>query len=146
MADAVSAPAGIGRVAHQLQALSELSESLTYRLLELEERVAVLDRVVQPLVAAASGGSNQLSEEAELRLDDTEARLSQLESLLSGLERPSSPQTQHEDPSFDPFGEVEAVADDDQLFLDEQAVASRLDDEIQDFPADDFDDDQRLIA
>ncbi len=146
MADAVSAPAGIGRLAHQLQALSELSESLTYRLLELEERVAVLDRMVQPLLAASIGASAQLSEEAELRLDDTEARLSQLETLLSGLEHPSSPQAQHEDPTFDPFSDRDAVADDDQLFLDEQAEVSRIDDEIQEFPADDFDDDQRLIA
>jgi uncharacterized coiled-coil protein SlyX len=146
MADAVSAPAGIGRVAHQLQALSELSESLTYRLLELEERVAVLDRMVQPLLAASNGASAQLSEEAELRLDDTEARLSQLETLLSGLEHPSSSPTQHEDPAFDPFSDRDAVADDDQLFLDEQAVVSGIDDEIQEFPADDFDDDQRLIA
>jgi uncharacterized coiled-coil protein SlyX len=146
MADAVSAPAGIGRVAHQLQALSELSESLTYRLLELEERVAVLDRMVQPLLAASSGGLAQLSDEAELRLDDTEARLSQLESLLSGFERPSSPQSLDEDPAFDPFSEGDPVADDDQLFLDEQAGLSGIDDEIQEFPADGFDDDQRLIA
>ena len=66
-------------------------------------------------------------------------------SLLLAL-HPSSSQTQHEDPAFDPFSDRDAVADDDQLFLDEQAVVSGIDDEIQDFPADDFDEDQRLIA
>jgi uncharacterized coiled-coil protein SlyX len=146
MAQAVSAPAGIGRLAHQLQMLSELSESLTYRLLELEERVAALDRMLQPLLDAHSGASALLAEDAELRLDDTEARLSQLESLLSGYASAASAQAQQGDPAFDPFGERDVVAEDDQLVLDEQAAESGIDDEIQEFPADDFDDDQRLIA
>jgi len=150
MAEAVVSPAGIGRLAHQLQMLSELSESLTYRLLELEERVAALDRLVEPLLAASNGASAQLAEDTELRLDDTEARLNQLEALLSGFESPSTQQARYEDtqepPAFDLFRDRDAVADDDQLFLDEQNGANGIEEEIQDFPADDFDDDQRLIA
>lgn len=130
MTDSISAPAAIGRLAHQLHTLSQLSESLTYRLLELEERLAALDQLVQPLLSARTAESAQLGEDAERRLDDTAARLTRLESVLSSLE-----------------GFREEVATDDQLFLDEQAQLTAIDgDEVQEFPADDFDEDQRLIA
>jgi len=130
MTDSISASAAIGRLAHQLHTLSQLSESLTYRLLELEERVVALDQLIQPLLLARTADSAQLGEDAERRLDDTAARLTRLESVLSSLE-----------------GFREEVATDDQLFLDEQAQLTAIDgDEVQEFPADDFDEDQRLIA
>lgn len=130
MTDSISASAAIGRLAHQLHTLSQLSESLTYRLLELEERVVALDQLIQPLLLARTAESAQLGEDAERRLDDTAARLTRLESVLSSLE-----------------GFREEVATDDQLFLDEQSPLTAIDDdEVQEFPADDFDEDQRLIA
>lgn len=130
MTDSISASAAIGRLAHQLHTLSQLSESLTYRLLELEERVVALDQLIQPLLLARTAESAQLGEDAERRLDDTAARLTRLESVLSSLE-----------------GFREEVATDDQLFLDEQSQLTAIDDdEVQEFPADDFDEDQRLIA
>lgn len=130
MTDSISASAAIGRLAHQLHTLSQLSESLTYRLLELEERVVALDQLIQPLLMARTAESAQLGEDAERRLDDTAARLTRLESVLSSLE-----------------GFREEVATDDQLFLDEQSQLTAIDDdEVQEFPADDFDEDQRLIA
>jgi len=130
MTDSISASAAIGRLAHQLHTLSQLSESLTYRLLELEERVVALDQLIQPLLLARTADSAQLGEDAERRLDDTAARLTRLESVLSSLE-----------------GFREEVAADDQLFLDEQSQLTAIDDdEVQEFPADDFDEDQRLIA
>lgn len=153
MTDSVSAPAAIGRLAHQLHTLSQLSESLTYRLLELEERVAALDLLVQPLLTARSAESAQLSEDAELRLEDTESRLTRLESMLSDLDRAAldsvvavQPLAAHQAAQvFEAFSDD--VADDEQLFLDEQAVVPEIgDDEVQEFPADDFDEDQRLIA
>jgi hypothetical protein len=141
MTDSGTATAAIGRLAHQLHTLSQVSESLTYRLLELEERVADLDRLLQPLVAARSAQSAQLSEDAELRLDDTESRLTRLESMLSSLDG-ATPEV---DQPFAAF--TDEVADDEPLFLDEQAVVPEIgDDEVQEFPADDFEEDQRLIA
>ena len=153
MTDSVSAPAAFGRLAHQLHTLSQLSESLTYRLLELEERVAALDLLVQPLLTARSAESAQLSEDAELRLEDTESRLTRLESMLSDLDSAAldsvvavQPLAAHQPAQvFEAFSDD--VADDEQLFLDEQAVVPEIgDDEVQEFPADDFDEDQRLIA
>jgi uncharacterized coiled-coil protein SlyX len=158
MTDSGTASAAIGRLAHQLHTLSQLSESLTYRLLELEERVAALDLLLQPLLAARSAQSAQLSEDAELRLEDTESRLTRLESMLSDLDGAardsaaavqSVPLNQAGQP-FELFSDQLAdddVADDDQLFLDEQALVPELEvDEVQEFPADDVDEDQRLIA
>ncbi|MFZ0408903.1 MAG: hypothetical protein WAM11_12450, partial [Cyanobium sp.] len=59
-------PAWSNRLADQLQVLSEVAESLTYRLLDLEERLAGQEQqqqaeAIDPLVA----------EEMELRLLDT---------------------------------------------------------------------------
>lgn len=138
MADSVSAPAGIGRLAHQLQLLSELCESLTVRLLELEERVVSLDQQLQPLRAARSADTAQSAEEAALRLDDTEHRLNRLEGLLAGIQSPPASlepadSSWHDLPQEEPIDEVETP-----LFLDEQQGEAFLDE--------DFEDEQRLIA
>jgi hypothetical protein len=71
------------RLAQQLQTLSQVVETLTYRLLELEERLSVQD---QRLQAFAEKAPPQLaiSAAAQGRLEDTEERLLRLESLLSG--------------------------------------------------------------
>ena len=153
MTDSGTATAAMGRLTHQLHTLSQVSESLTYRLLELEERVADLDRLLQPLLAARSAQSAQLSEDAELRLDDTESRLTRLESMLSSLDSAtpdSAPGLQPlpVDEADHPFAAFsDEVADDEQLFLDDQALPPDIEvDEVQEFPADDFEEDQRLIA
>ena len=81
------------RLAEQLRVLSELTETLTYRLLEVEERLASQELRVRPLLDAAGGdpaGAAVLQEEMELRLEDTEERLSRLEGVLSGIETPAS--------------------------------------------------------
>ena len=148
MTDSVTAPAAIGRLAHQLHTLSQVSESLTYRLIELEERVAALELLVQPLLTARSAEATQLSEDAAHRLDETESRLAELESMLSSFEGAAVMQLQ---PVVQPEHSLGAFpdgsADDDQLFLDEQAYANAVEtDDVQEFPSDDFDDEQRLIA
>lgn len=82
----------VDRLATQLNVLSELLETITYRLLELEERVATQDLRLQAIVeqlpdpAASVAG---ISDDAELRLEDTEERLSQLEALLNGMASPA---------------------------------------------------------
>lgn len=81
------------RLAEQLHVLSELTETLTYRLLELEERLASQELRVRPLLDAVGGDPAEaavLQEEMELRLEDTEVRLCRLEGVLSGLETPAS--------------------------------------------------------
>ncbi|MCT0228776.1 hypothetical protein KQ300_11340 [Synechococcus sp. CS-1331] len=62
------------RLAAQLRALSEVTETLTVRLLELEERLLAQESMLEPLMA----------EDTEFRMADTEDRLSRLEGLLSG--------------------------------------------------------------
>lgn len=79
------APDASQRLAQQLHTLSQVVETLTYRLLELEERLSVQDRRLQelaetappePLMAAAAQG----------RMEDTEERLRRVEALLTGIE------------------------------------------------------------
>lgn len=74
----------LARLAGQLQSLSELTESVAYRLLELEERLAAQELRLQPLLEGPVAADPQMAD-TELRLDDTEDRLTRLEALLSGL-------------------------------------------------------------
>lgn len=78
-------PAANERLAEQLNVLSQVVETLTYRLLELEERLAAQELRLQAL-QEQPGQAGALDPAAEWRLDDTEQRLQQLESLLSGLD------------------------------------------------------------
>jgi len=76
-------PAWSHRLADQLQVLSEVAESLTYRLLEFEERLAVQE---QQLLEQAETADPQQVEEMELRLLETEERLARIEALLGSSE------------------------------------------------------------
>jgi hypothetical protein len=73
------------RLADQLQVLSQVVETITYRLLDLEEQALGLQRRLQGLSEAAEDGPPQpaVSAEARQRLDDTEERLLRIESMLS---------------------------------------------------------------
>jgi len=62
------------RLAGQLRALSEITETLTIRLLELEERLEAQELRLEPLQF----------EHTDLRMEDTENRLCRLETLLAG--------------------------------------------------------------
>jgi hypothetical protein len=123
------------RLAAQLQSLSELTESLAFRLLELEERLAAQELRLESLVQAEGAGSDH-GADTELRLDDTEERLARLEALLSGLASPgaarhgagvlplSRPERDvqanraiHRDPDL---GEEPFYEEEEQLFMDEQ--------------------------
>ena len=72
------------RLADQLHGLSQLAESLTIRLLELEERLQLQQERLDPLVDAAQGADAAQAEALDLRLEETEERLAQLEALLQG--------------------------------------------------------------
>jgi len=107
------------RLAGQLQSLSELTESLAFRLLELEERVAAQDLRLQAWLRSDAQASGPAAD-TEVRLDDTEARLERLEALLSGLNgsgtaRPGGSMTALPQPT-DPLGSGSA----DDLFYEEE--------------------------
>lgn len=89
MDPAVPLPASIIRLAEQMQRLSEVAEGLTYRLLELEERLSGMESTM------ARGGDQELAashaaaiEQTDLRLMDTEDRLDRLEALLQHAAHP----------------------------------------------------------
>ncbi len=103
------------RLAQQLNLLSQVMETLTYRVLELEERLAAQELRLQALKEQSSPTST-LDPAAEWRLDDTEQRLQQLEALLSGLE--GTPASRHLQPVAEP-GLANASAPIDGPFLDE---------------------------
>lgn len=123
------------RLATQLQTLSELTESLAFRLLELEERLAAQELRIESLVQL-EGAESGHGADTELRLDDTEERLARLETLLSGLASPgaarqaagvlplSRPERDAQgDLSFSPDAELAEepfYEEDEQPFMDEQ--------------------------
>ena len=73
------------RLVDQLQSLTEVAETLTLRLLELEDRLAAQERQLQPLLEGGLGSDSDqdASEETESRLAETEERLERLEALLN---------------------------------------------------------------
>ena len=114
------------RLAGQLQALSEIAESLTYRLLTVEERLAGLDRQVQQLQSPVSAAEIDQADDAALRLDETEERLTRLELLLGGVDAMASPlDGRHSDeqtPEDNPLAE-EFLAAEPMLDWDERLAA-----------------------
>lgn len=134
------------RLVGQLQLLSEVTEQLTYRLLELEERVGEGERSLTQLHQEHRDG-DEVPPAMEGWLEETEERLGRVESLLRGAEsrgfagprmlqavtRPSlhGPEGFEEGEARqerDPETEVESqdhpyLEDEEQLFLDEQQIA-----------------------
>lgn len=75
------------RLAEQLHTLSEVVETITYRLLDLEERLVALGGRLQALEEEGSPAATNTSAadaEAQARLQDTETRLIRIESMLLG--------------------------------------------------------------
>lgn len=79
MAPASDSPAGSIRLADQIERLSEVMETLTYRMLELEERLAL-----QEDSGVASG---EAAAALERRLEESAERLARIEVMLAGLDR-----------------------------------------------------------
>lgn len=118
------------RISEQLQALSQVGESLTLRLLDLEERLKLIEEHLSDQ-ASRSEADTGLEHTGEI-LALTEERIARLEDLLTGqrLEhagggRPhlhlssaathaKSSSTAVEEPELDPFPE-----DEEQPFMDE---------------------------
>lgn len=121
------------RLANQLQTLSEVAEAITFRLLELEERLAAQELRLEPLLQGHADSQRVPADETELRLDDTEDRLARLEGLLRGIEnqgvgrhlRPVASQLAHAQESLqdsfldDSLAEQPFLDEEEQPFLDE---------------------------
>jgi TolA-binding protein len=71
------------RLADQLQTLSQVAEALTYRLVDMEERLEEQQRLLQPLLEIQDPAQDQ---EMDERLEETEERLGRIERLLRGLD------------------------------------------------------------
>lgn len=126
------------RIGEQLQALSQVSEALMFRLLDLEERLGAVEQQLGSLSARDDQAASGLGVDTREILALTEERLARLEDLLSGGRQPlggggSSPYGQDaglagvqgaikamasrsavRDAAFDPFPEEE-----EQAFMDE---------------------------
>ena len=63
-----------------------MAEAITFRLLELEERLAAQELRLEPLLEGHADSQGLFADDTELRLDDTEDRLARLEGLLKGIE------------------------------------------------------------
>lgn len=113
------------RLADQLRILSEVAETLTFRLLELEERLAAQELKLQPLLEGHPAAQDLIAEDTELRLGDTEDRLARLEGLLNGLESTGARHLQpvqvpSQDTFLDDSRQEECFLDEEeQPFLDE---------------------------
>lgn len=77
--------ASAARLAEQLHTLAEVSETLTYRLIELEERLHDQEQRLQDLLPAVEAGEAQAAVICE-RLGETDERLERIEALLAGQE------------------------------------------------------------
>lgn len=78
----IDAADAASRLTHQLNTLSEVVETLTYRLLELEERLAASEGRLAA-IAATDQTASAASETVGLRLEDTEERLLRIEAMLT---------------------------------------------------------------
>jgi hypothetical protein len=78
------------RLAEQLHSLAQLGETLTYRLIELEERLAEQQERLAPLLLDGQTPelrpSGEAAEQLARRMGATEERLGRMEALLAGLE------------------------------------------------------------
>jgi hypothetical protein len=127
------------RLSEQLQALSQVGETLTLRLLELEERLGGLEEQLLELDSRSEGQGDLAADTGEL-LAATEERIARLEDLLTGpspamgtgsgrlqplpLRRldPSAPAGLHDEgsPEGEPDLELDPFPqDEEQPFMDE---------------------------
>ena len=104
---AMASPQLLQSLLTQLHALSEVNETLTVRLLELEERVALLDQKLVPGQQEIPEGDRVLLAAADLRIERISAMLEQTPIRPKAEVLPIS-ETMYED-------------EPEQLFMDEAA-------------------------
>ena len=126
-----AAPALQQRLSEQLEALSQVGETLTLRLLELEERLMAVER---QLSAPPQSGQTSDNDDTMAMLSATEERIGRLEELLAeatsqppapGRQLHALPLRQAEDQAHQPeFSEAELELnpfpdEEEQPFMDE---------------------------
>jgi hypothetical protein len=98
----MASPQLLQRLLNQLHALSEVNESLTVRLLELEERVIQLDQKFTPVQSDIPDGDRAL-------LADSDFRIERINEMLEPTQLRSIP------------GKLNYEEEPEQLFMDEAA-------------------------
>lgn len=78
----------ISRLADQLHSLSRLAETLTVRVLELEERLSAQEEEIFSFLETSALADPAAMVALERRLGETQDRLARLEALLRGGEEP----------------------------------------------------------
>jgi TolA-binding protein len=78
----------VTRLVQQYSALAEVTEQLTYRMIDLEERLADQQRQIAALCERGQAG--EPGPQSRQRLEETDLRLAQIEALLTGAAGPSS--------------------------------------------------------
>jgi hypothetical protein len=114
------------RLSVQLQTLSELAESLTFRVLELEERLSAQDHQLVSLQMASDELTDGITRAMEERMVETEDRLVRIEGLLQrGGQRTSPARSLRALPKpprdnlQDPYGLEEDSLLEEEAFLEE---------------------------
>lgn len=113
------------RLADQLHLLSSLAEAITYRMLDLEERLAALEAA-----ATAASEPDPAGAGVDLRLLETEARLEQLEQLLQPgpLAERTARRLEAVPVAFDAHGPADSDADPEEALFPEEAEQAFMDD------------------
>ncbi|MEB3325503.1 MAG: hypothetical protein VKM17_09245 [Cyanobacteriota bacterium] len=124
MPSAAFKPEWAAHLSGQLETLSELAESLTYRVLELEERLAQQELQLSALQLASEELTSGVGEAIEERMLETDHRLARIEGLLQGEgRRMSSPRSLRAVPKGSPLHPLGQTSADDTpeevVFLDD---------------------------
>lgn len=102
------------RLADQLQVLSQVAEALTYRLLELEERLGGHEDRIGARLEEVADHEAAHGAAMDERLGETEERLARIEAALRGLDRTGTsrhlqavqpPALQQEPPASQPLAD-----------------------------------------
>ena len=84
-------PDPVQRLADVLHQLSAVTEAITWRLLELEERLQAQEECLRGLKVTAAANDLRLAEIVDRPMAGTEERLARIETMLRGLEPTSAP-------------------------------------------------------
>lgn len=103
------------RLLNQLHALSEVNETLTVRLLELEERVELINQKITPAVLEIHEGDRILLAASDLRIE-------RINGLLDPIQLPlETEQKAIPEASLELIADLNYEEEPEQLFMDEAA-------------------------
>lgn len=103
------------RLLNQLHALSEVNETLTVRLLELEERVELMNQKIAPAPLEMHEGDRILLAASDLRIERINGLLDPIQLPLDTEQKPIS------EVSLGLVSETNYEEEPEQLFMDEAA-------------------------